>query len=130
MNFTLAETPMRIRSINTQKVLGATTTKLRSSLLAEAVLISLIAFVVAMAFVYLAHDLGLQELVQGSILLKDHLWLIGVLPASLGAERLVWSVAQRSYAAHHPDLFAIHHILHAGDWRGHHVLAELSHLSY
>ena len=77
MNFTLAETPMRIRSINTQKVLGATTTKLRSSLLAEAVLISLIAFVVAMAFVYLAHDLGLQELVQGSILLKDHLWLIG-----------------------------------------------------
>jgi putative ABC transport system permease protein len=68
---------MRIRSINTQKVLGATTTKLRSSLLAEAVLISLIAFVVAMAFVYLAHDLGLQELVQGSILLKDHLWLIG-----------------------------------------------------
>ena len=77
MNFTLAETPMRIRSINTQKVLGATTASLRGSLLAEAVFISLIAFVVAMAFVYLAHDLGLQELVQGSILLKDHLWLIG-----------------------------------------------------
>ena len=78
MNFTLAETPMRIRSINTQKVLGATTASLRGSLLAEAVLISLIAFVVAMAFVYLAHDLGLQELVQGSILLRDHLWLIGI----------------------------------------------------
>ena len=37
MNFTLAETPMRIRSINTQKVLGATTASLRGSLLAEAV---------------------------------------------------------------------------------------------
>ena len=78
MNFTLAETPLRIRSINTQKVLGASTASLRGSLLAEAVIISLLAFVGAMAMVYLAHDLGLQELVQGSILLQDNLWLAGI----------------------------------------------------
>ena len=78
MNFTLAETPLRIRSINTQKVLGASTASLRGSLLAEAVIISLLAFVVAMAMVYVAHDLGLQKLVQGSILLQDNLWLAGV----------------------------------------------------
>ena len=78
MNFSLAETPMRVRSINTQKVLGATTAKLRGSLLAEAVLISLTAFVMALLIVYLAHDLGLQELVQGSILLQDHLPLLGL----------------------------------------------------
>ena len=78
MNFTLAETPLRIRSINTQKVLGASTASLRGSLLAEAIIISLLAFVVAMAMVWLAHDLGLQELVQGSILLQDNLWLAGV----------------------------------------------------
>ena len=78
MNFTLAETPMRIRSINTQKVLGATTIQLRGSLMAETVLISLIAFLVALGMVYIAHDLGLQELVQGSILLQDHLPLIGI----------------------------------------------------
>ena len=78
MNFSLAETPMRIRSINTQKVLGATTASLRGSLLAEAVLISLTAFVLALLIVYLAHDLGLQELVQGSILLQDHHSLIGI----------------------------------------------------
>ena len=78
MNFSLAETPMRIRSINTQKVLGATTVSLRGSLLAEAVIISLIAFVLAMVLVYMAHDLGLQQLVQGSILLQDHLWLAGL----------------------------------------------------
>ena len=78
MNFTLAETPLRIRSINTQKVLGASTASLRGSLLAEAVIISLLAFVGAMAMVYLAHDLGLQKLVQGSILLQDNLWLVGV----------------------------------------------------
>ena len=78
MNFSLAETPMRIRSINTQKVLGATTVSLRGSLLAEAVIISLMAFVLAMVLVYMAHDLGLQQLVQGSILLQDHLWLVGL----------------------------------------------------
>ena len=78
MNFTLAETPMRIRSINTQKVLGATTASLRGSLLAEAVMISFAAFVLAMVLVYLAHNIGLQELVQGSILLQDHLWLVGL----------------------------------------------------
>ena len=78
MNFNLAETPMRIRSINTQKVLGASTASLRGSLLAEAVIVSLIAFVLAMALVYLAHDLGLQQLVQSSIQLQDHLWLIGL----------------------------------------------------
>ena len=78
MNFTLAETPLRIRSINTQKVLGASTASLRGSLLAEAVIISLLAFVGAMAMVWLAHDLGLQALVQGSILLQDNLWLVGV----------------------------------------------------
>ena len=78
MNFTLAETPLRIRSINTQKVLGASTASLRGSLLAEAVIISLLAFVGAMAMVYVAHDLGLQELVQGSIMLQDNLWLVGI----------------------------------------------------
>ena len=78
MNFTLAETPLRIRSINTQKVLGASTASLRGSLLAEAVIISLLAFAGAMAMVWLAHDLGLQELVQGSILLQDNLWLAGI----------------------------------------------------
>jgi putative ABC transport system permease protein len=78
MNFTLAETPLRIRSINTQKVLGASTASLRGSLLAEAVIISLLAFLGAMAMVYVAHDLGLQELVQGSILLQDHVSLVGI----------------------------------------------------
>lgn len=85
MNFTLAETPMRIRSINTQKVLGATAAKLRASLLVEAVIISLIAFVVALVIVYLAHDFGLQELVQASILLQDHPVLIAItLALSIG----------------------------------------------
>ena len=41
-------------------------------------MISLTAFAVAMLLVYLACDLGLQDLVQGSILLQDHLGLLGL----------------------------------------------------
>ena len=78
MNFTLAETPMRVRSINTQKVLGASTVSLRGALLAEAVMLSLAGVALAMVMVYLAHDLGLQTLVQGSIRLQDHPMLLGL----------------------------------------------------
>ena len=56
----------------------SSTASLRGSLLAEAVIISLLAFLGAMAMVYVAHDLGLQKLVQGSILLQDHVSLVGI----------------------------------------------------
>jgi putative ABC transport system permease protein len=71
MNFTLAETPMRIRSINTQKILGATAAKLKGSLLAEAVFISLIAYALSLIWVVIAKDIGLQDLVDASIRLGD-----------------------------------------------------------
>jgi putative ABC transport system permease protein len=44
MNFSLAETPMRLRSINTQKVLGASTFSLRMYLLLESVLVCVCGF--------------------------------------------------------------------------------------
>ena len=47
MNFTLAETPLRIRSINTQKVLGASTASLRGSL---TLLISIVVGLLAGAY--------------------------------------------------------------------------------
>ena len=125
MNFTLAETPMRIRSINTQKVLGATAAKLRASLLVEAVIISLIAFVVALVIVYLSieHRSG-------------HFgWCLSVLlryfiSSGFGAERLVWLIAKGQGVAKRAYLLAVRGVIHAADWRGHHVPAELLHLPY
>ncbi|MGP1476261.1 MAG: ABC transporter permease [Phocaeicola sp.] len=76
MNFTLAETPMRIRSINTQKILGATAAKLKGSLLAEAVFISLIAYALSLIWVVIANDMGLQHLVDASIRLDDQKTLL------------------------------------------------------
>ena len=77
MNFTLAETPMRIRSINTQKVLGASTMSLRFGLLVEAVLVSIISFLIGIIWIYVANEFGLQELVQAKINITDHPLLLG-----------------------------------------------------
>lgn len=81
---------MRIKSINTQKVLGATTGSLRAGLLAESVLISLCGFVLAMCFLYLLKDTGLQELVSATLSLSKHPRLVGI---TLGISLLIGILA-------------------------------------
>lgn len=76
MNFSLAETPMRIKSINTQKVLGATTRSLRLTLITEAMLISFIAFILALIWVAILKDFGLQELVNAQLTITEHPMLL------------------------------------------------------
>lgn len=53
VNFSIALTPMRIRNINTQKVLGHTVPALRRDLVAESVLITLVAFGIGLGLVAL-----------------------------------------------------------------------------
>lgn len=72
MNFSLAETPMRLRSINTQKVLGATTGKLRAMLVGESVFVCLLAFVLSVGILLCLPALGLQELVSANVSLLHH----------------------------------------------------------
>ena len=72
MNFTLAETPMRVKSINTQKVLGATVGSLRTGLVLEAVLISVISFGVSLLLLLALRDSGLQDLVTANLDLAAH----------------------------------------------------------
>lgn len=76
MNFSLAETPMRIKSINTQKVLGATTRSLRLTLITEAMLISFIAFILALIWVAILKDFGLQEVVNAQLTITEHPMLL------------------------------------------------------
>ena len=76
MNFSLAETPMRIKSINTQKVLGATTRSLRLTLITEAMFISFIAFILALIWVAILKDFGLQELVNAQLTITEHPMLL------------------------------------------------------
>ena len=75
INFTnlyAALCPLRIRSINTRKVLGATRGELFRSLTAETTLVSLGAWLLALLLVYAADRAGLSELQHATISLSAH----------------------------------------------------------
>ena len=72
MNFSLAETPMRLRSINTQKVLGASTFSLRVYLLLESVLVCVCGFLLSLLWLYLLQDSSLNTLVASDLSLMNH----------------------------------------------------------
>lgn len=83
LNFTLAESPMRIKSINTRRVLGSSVSSLRLSFVVETVLTSVLAFGLAVVVCYLLSQWPfLKELTVGSIALGDHGILLTVLSAA------------------------------------------------
>ena len=75
-NFSIALTPVRIKSINTQKVLGATVLQLRMSLLIEALLVSFIAFLFSLLLVYFAAHSPIANLVNVEVSLAKFPLLI------------------------------------------------------
>ncbi len=90
VNFATSLTPLRIKSINTQKVLGSPVGVLRWALIAEAVGISLIAFGLAVGWVFLLGQTSFAELLSGGIALEEHLGLIAL---SLGVAAVVGLLA-------------------------------------
>lgn len=76
-NFSTALTPMRIRSINTQKVLGSPVATLRRALLAETVGISLAAYLVALGAVALLRYTAVADLVDAEMALGQEGAVIG-----------------------------------------------------
>ena len=78
MNFSVAQTPMRIKGINTQKVLGATDTGLRLSLLVEAMLISIMAYLLSLALVFLVSRSPVTDMVDMDIALRLYPVLVGM----------------------------------------------------
>ena len=86
LNFVLAESPMRIKSVNTRRVLGCSVSALRMGLVAETIIMSLMAFLLAIAICWLlSYWPFISELMVGSITLGNHpllilaLALVGVL---------------------------------------------------
>ena len=67
VNFSTALTPFRIKSINTQKVLGSSDQHLRRSLLLEAVLISLIAWVFGVFVVWALNKSAVLSFVSADL---------------------------------------------------------------
>lgn len=66
-NFSMSLAPMRLRSINTQKVLGSTVGTLRAGLLTEAVGISLAAFLVSLYLLYVVMRMPIVSLIDAEV---------------------------------------------------------------
>ena len=80
LNFVLAESPMRIKSVNTRRVLGSSLSSLRIGLIAETIIMSLMAFLMAMVICWLlSYWPFISELMVDSIALSKHVLLILVL---------------------------------------------------
>ena len=89
LNFILAESPMRIKGVNTRRVLGESVTSLRLGLVGESVLLSLAACLFAFGIVYVVSQEP-TELLQGSIAMGDH-W--GLVVLTLGLAIVIGVVA-------------------------------------
>ena len=76
-NFSTALTPMRIKSINTQRVLGARQNSLRFALIFEAVVICIISYFVALLLVTLFHDTLLSKLINADLSFSAHPLIFG-----------------------------------------------------
>lgn len=101
MNFSLAETPMRLRSINTQKVLGASTFSLRMYLLLESVLVCVCGFLLSLLWLYLLQDTSLNTLVASDLSLVNH----PVLLASLGGIDVLMGLLAGAYPSYYVTSF-------------------------
>lgn len=78
VNFATSLTPMRIKSINTQKVLGSPVAALRRALIGEAVGISLVAFGLALLIVYLIGLTSFDQFLSTRMTLGTHLPIVGL----------------------------------------------------
>ena len=76
-NFSTALTPMRVKSINTQRVLGARLNTIRMSLVFEAVIISFLSFMVAILVVVLFNGSPLDKLTDADLTLTSHPLIVG-----------------------------------------------------
>ncbi|MBQ7495803.1 MAG: FtsX-like permease family protein [Bacteroidaceae bacterium] len=78
LNFTLAESPMRVRGVNTRRVLGEQASTLRLSLIAETVVTALAAFVLSLGVIYLLSQWpAVAKLFSDNIAPAGHLPLMG-----------------------------------------------------
>lgn len=71
-NFSTALAPMRIKSINTQKVLGSSGATIRLALILEGIVICLISCLIAFLIVFIAQNTSIANLVDADMSLTVH----------------------------------------------------------
>jgi len=76
-NFSTALTPMRVKSINTQRVLGARQRTIRMAIVFEAVAISMLSYLIALWFVEMFQRTSLARLVVADLSLVANPMIVG-----------------------------------------------------
>lgn len=102
LNFTLAESPMRIKSVNTRLVLGCSKSALRLGLVGETVATSFLAFVLAAAAVcLLSQSSSVHDLLSGDISLGGNILLL----SALAVVAVVVGIVAGTYPAYYVTSF-------------------------
>ena len=86
-NFSTALTPMRIKSINTQKVLGGEESVIRLALILEAMFISVFSYFIGLLLVYMTGKTSIASLIDADITLSAHwglVWLTALIALATG----------------------------------------------
>ncbi|MDU1892567.1 MAG: FtsX-like permease family protein [Dysgonomonas sp.] len=78
INFNTGLAPMRIRSINTRKVVGASEKSIRLSLLLEAVLVNILAYIISLVLIFVASKTFISSLLDVEISISTHLHLVAL----------------------------------------------------
>ncbi|QIK59873.1 FtsX-like permease family protein [Dysgonomonas sp. HDW5A] len=76
MNFNASLAPLRIRSINTQKVLGCPTSLLRMTLFVETIAITSLSFILGIFYVWIIHQTGELSFIEADLSLSGNLPLV------------------------------------------------------
>jgi len=101
-NYSIALTPLRIKSVNTQKVMGATERRLRGSLVIEAVLISFTSFLLSLFIVHLLSMTRVTGLLTTPLNFQDNIPLLLI----LGIIALLTGLFAGIYPAYYVTSFA------------------------
>lgn len=107
VNFSMAITPMRIRSINTHKILGCSVAKLRATLTAEAVLTALISYGIAMLLIWFIQNPPISAEIASGFVFSERMGLLAVCLALPLAVGLVAGLYPALYMTSFPPALAI-----------------------
>lgn len=99
LNFSLSEVPMRMRGINTRRVMGASVGGLRLKMIMESVLFAFVGLVIGVLLVVaFQRSEACMKLVSGDISFSAHWVLVAVMAASALVVGALAAVVRRSTA--------------------------------
>jgi len=101
INYNTALAPMRIKSINTRKVVGASERSIRLSLLTEAVLVNILAYILSLVLIIIASSTLLSSLLDIDVSISGHPYLVGM----VGIIALVTGVLSGLYPSYYLTSF-------------------------